>query len=265
MRRSERGFTLMEIVAALVLLGIVAVPLVRMFVNSFEFQGMTELKSEANEVAQLVAERLKDGTLTAMNDALDAAGNAVPTKVELTSTDLNVSNLAQDYKIEISGISVEKGSGSPDKTPSEFDYTLTLKADGGATELPEGAGVSYSATDSLLTISSSLDPAEGKSVDYNFLIDNQTENELTVFIRKETTANVTIYTKGLHRVNMTSKAVGLTREQNTFSRHHLGTNDQLTNTTQDLYNVVIIVTSITDDSITTTMNATFTREVEVKE
>ena len=58
--KNNKGFTLVEILAAMILLGIVAVPLAKTFIDGFRFQARGQVKTEANKVIEYVTERIKN-------------------------------------------------------------------------------------------------------------------------------------------------------------------------------------------------------------
>jgi len=265
MRKSERGFTLIEIVAALILVLIVGVPLARTFLDSYKFQSKSQLKTEANEVAQYVAEQLKDGTLTQMEAALKL--DPETSGITLDTETLGMENLANQYNIEIKVVSMEPGQDIKGSTPDEFSYEIVVD-EGGVTGSYGFSTNKFSSTGDvsldgfLLTIAPPEEEGDEEK-EYDFLIHNKTANEVTFQINKRTKSVVNIYTKGEKAVNLKGYPENrLSKEYTAFKKFNLGGKNQVTSKTEDLYNVVVITTSKHDTSITANMNTTFTRETE---
>ena len=59
--KSNKGMTLVEIILALLLLGIVIVPIGRFFIDSFKFQDRNNQIAEINAIASYIVEALKNG------------------------------------------------------------------------------------------------------------------------------------------------------------------------------------------------------------
>jgi len=266
MIKSQKGFTLVEIVAALALLGLVAIPLARVFLDSFKFQARSEMKTEVNEVAQFVAEKLKEGVLVNVNE--EFSDSESPEQVNLTTKNMKIKSLngireadlgdlTQIYDIVIDFKSEQKGEDIKGTTPNHFDFTLTVS--NGVTVSDVFSPEQVKVNGNIITI----DPGDDGSKTYNFLIVNDTLDKVSYQIEKKTASVVNIYTKGKNGVVLSGPpSPGLSDEVITFRRFDLKDREQVSSMTEDLYNVTITVTSQSDPTITTSMNTTFTRRIE---
>lgn len=264
MRHSERGFTLVEVVAALVLLAIVGIPLANVFMDSFKTQARGQKKTEVNKVAQFVAEQLKDGKNYYGIDSLDLTLNRTVTK---KSEDIlsDIGTLTEPYDIVIEVKSEEVGQDISGNTPTEFAYTI--ETDGALFNITEGSAEhsGFSITCSDFIVRTSED--NNQDATYDILIENISDSQEATFqIDKRTPSALNIYTKGKQKVNLKGYPENrLSREYTSFKTFHLGEKDSVSSKSEDLYNATITVTSRVDETIRASMNTTFTIQREKEE
>ena len=264
MRNSEKGFTLMEIVAALVILGIVAVPLAKTFMDSFKFQAKSQNETEAMKVAQFIAEQLKDGK---NYYGMDAETFSVDDVVRRRSEDITgaMGELTDKYDITITVNSEQKGQDISGNTPTEFAYEI--ETDGNLYNVNDGDAdhTGFSITCSDFVIQTSESDVDANT--YDILINNISDSQEATFqIDKRTTAKLNVYTKGEYKVNLQGYPYNrLSRKYTTFEKFHLGQKDGVTSKSEDLYNVTVLVESRTNETVKATMNTAFTIKREAKD
>lgn len=118
-KQNNAGFTLVEVIIAVIILAIVSIPLIRSFASAAQTSGKAAIKTRATNVAENLMEDLKSmdkdsilkkygGSITAPNDnGVIAGSGTVAYKLELTSEntayDDDLNNMIADgtYKIEI--------------------------------------------------------------------------------------------------------------------------------------------------------------------
>ena len=278
MKLNNRGFTLIEILAAMVLLSIVAFPLVKTFLDSFKFQARSQIKTEANKVIEYVAEQLKNeeyGNLGNWGDNIEEWATAEGEELdEIIISDLPGSNLTAPYEVKlekISGKEVQSGGiGTPDSY--ELKIRLDRDADGQIKDnYPEGKGV-YLTTDyknNVLDIkeNAGAEPDNSETKEgittyfYAVFIDNQTGTPITINVKKNFEDIVRIYTKGGVTLNQVADP-NLSREQKYFEKVELGNNDEIKDEKEYLCEAKIVAQNLEDDSIYSSMNVTFSVFVE---
>jgi len=266
MRNSEKGFTLIEVVAALVILAIVAVPLAKTFMDSFKFQTKSQNETEAMKVAQFVAEQLKDGKNFYGIDAMDSpVNNSVEKRSEDITADMG--ELTDKYNITITINNEQKGQNISGNTPTEFAYVIQTNGEVAKVidrESVKPAGFTISSEDiaNFVIRTNRDDNSEEK---YSILIRNESkENEADFRVDKRTTARVDIYVQGEKAINLTkyTSTTGdserLSNIHTKFYKYNLGKNESVTSKTEDLYDVTVTVASRTNETVRATMNTAFT-------
>jgi len=259
MRKSERGFTLMEIVAALFLISLVAVPLAKTFMDSYKFQAKSQLKTEANKVAQYVAEQLKDGK-NAYYDLEPKNGSEV--KYE-NFTAVGLGNLADKYSMHIKITNVEENKDIAGSTPTEFAYTVIVDEAGNFKDPTNDVGLDPISEDLSISRSGSNITVKKETLSsetYNFLLENKSDKLVDFLITKETPAIINVYTKGENISAKCQQRTQVAKEYNTINLFHLGDKKQVTSKTKILCDATITVTSKTDSTNHVVMNTTFTMD-----
>jgi len=262
MRKSEKGFTLIEIIAAVILIAIVAIPLGGLFMNSFKFQARSQQSTTVNEIAQVVAERLKDGSLVKeeFKEKLKAEEEAGE---DAQGFALELEEYKKQYDITLKFGSKEEGQNIQGSTPDSYDYTITVLADGTIDPVSTVFGSEdVTIVDNVITIDPSDDHPDNGNMQYNFFIDNQTTDSVSFKVHKKTASKVTFYKQNNNIYLSAFPDAELTQAQIEFREFNLAGKTQVTSKGEDLYNVAITVTLKSEPSITTTMNATFTIEKE---
>ncbi len=264
--RENKGFTLIEIVAAMVILAIVAVPLGKTFIDSFKYQARSQIKTEANKVIEYVAEQLKNGKYEKLNVDLEAKlkswaseGNASNIEtVEFTVDTLpdEYGVLTESYKVTLEPngkptVVQEGGVG----TPAVYDLTMQI-IDSGVNFTDNGYYLNTTYTENLLNISS-VNSDHAKSGGYDVLIKNESSSAITIDVRKEITDKVTIYMSGADINLRTYADPNLSKEQKSFQRIKLGDKEKIDDNKEYFYTVKVTAVNLKDSSITATMNVTF--------
>lgn len=262
--RGNKGFTLIEIVAAMVILAIVAVPLGKTFIDSFKFQARSQIKTEANKVIEYVAEQLKNGEYEKLEVGLEAE---IKEWIDKSSTLKNIEfdvmtlpdeygNLTDSYKVtlEASGYPTEVQKGGVG-TPVVYDLTMKIK-DSGFDFSDEGYYLNATYDGNLLDIASvNLDHA--KNDGYSILIKNESTSAVTIDVRKEITDKVTIYTSGADINLRTYADPTLSKGQKSFQKVKLGKRENIDDKKEYFYTAKVTAVNLEDSSITATMNVTF--------
>lgn len=257
MRRSERGFTLVEIVAALVLLGIVAIPLAKLFMDSFKFQAKSQSETEAMKVAQFVAEQLKDGKQFYGLENMELTANKV---IEIPFTEIKdaMGNLNGDYEVTVTIGAEKKGQEISGSTPVEYAYEI--ETDGELFRVSEGMAIhdGFSITCSDFVIQTS--ESDTDTAKYDILIVNNEEDKTATFqIDKRTTAGLNIYTKGKGNVILQGYPYNrLSKKYTSFEKFNLGEKSSVSSKSEDLYDATVNVVSKSESGIDAMMNTTFT-------
>lgn len=274
---NNRGFTLIEILAAMVLLSIVAFPLVKTFIDGFKFQAKSQIKTEANKVIEYVAEQLKNEKYSALSiNKVDIEKWAKGEVTELNVIEIDAlpgSNLTAPYEVKLEKQSIKEVQKGGIGTPNTYELKMELKRD------PEGNIEDYYTVGhnefltvdyetNILNIKSKIkEPVNSETNDgvvtyfYAIFIDNQTGSPITINVKKQFADKVKIYTKGgvtLHQV----ADPDLSREEKYFEKVDLGDNDEIKDEKEYLCEAKITAQNLEDDSIYSSMNATFSVFVE---
>lgn len=273
---NNRGVTLVEILAAMVLLSIVAFPLVKTFLDSFKFQARSQIKTEANKVIEYVTEQIKNEKYSELGldgDDIEKWAKGEVTEInEITIDSLPGSNLTAPYEVKIDKQSIDEVQKGGIGTPTNYELKMTLvhDVDGNIKAnfigYNEFIAVTYDAN--VFDIQSNIqNPINSENVDgvitnfYAILIDNQTGDPITINVKKQITDKVKIYTKG----DVTLRQVAdpsLSREQNFFEKVKLGNKEEIKDEKEYLCKAKITSTNLEDDTIYSSMNVTFSVFVE---
>lgn len=261
--RGNKGFTLIEIVAAMVILAIVAVPLGKTFIDSFKFQARSQIKTEANKVIEYVAEQLKNGEYKELEAGLEAE---IKKWIDKSSTLENIEfdvmtlpdeygKLTDSYKVtlEASGYPTEVQKGGVG-TPVVYDLTMKIK-DSEFVFSDEGYYLNATYAGNLLDIES-VNEAKAQG-GYSILIKNESSSPVTIDVRKEIIDKVTIYTSGTDINLRTYPDPTLSKEQKNFQRIKLGDKDKIEDKKEYFYTAKVTAVNSEDTTITSTMNITF--------
>lgn len=264
--RDNSGVSLIEIVAALVLLSIVAFPLAKTFMDGFKFQARGQIKTEANKVIEYVAEQLKNEQYNTLKDGLSdtivewAKGEGA-SSVKFSVTSISGTNLSAEYDVEIDKIDKEStfevqagGMG----TPSE--YELTLSIDDSESNISGNGNyiyVDYDSDSGLLSINEdprNKDPEN--NMFYSVLIENTSSSSVNIAVKKMIPDKVKIYTKGDVKLSVaTNPDPDLTREHKKFEQIKLGNKNEIKD--EYLCEAKITATNRNDKAIKASMNVTF--------
>lgn len=264
--RGNKGFTLIEIVAAMVILAIVAVPLGKTFIDSFKYQARSQIKTEANKVIEYVAEQLKNGEYekletglgTEIKEWIDESSDLENIEFDVMTLPDEYGNLTDSYKVtlEASGkpIEVQKGGVG---TPVVYDLTMQIIESGiNFTDNGYCLKATYTTSGNLLDIES-VNEENAKSGGYSILIKNERSSTVTIDVRKKIVDKVTIYTSGTDINLRTYPDSTLSKEQKTFQRIKLGDKDKIEDKKEYFYTAKVTAVNSEDSTITSTMNITF--------
>lgn len=262
--RGNKGFTLIEIVAAMVILAIVAVPLGKTFIDSFKYQARSQIKTEANKVIEYVAEQLKNGEYkkleagleTEIKEWIDKSSALKNIEFDVMTLPDEYGNLTDSYKVtlEASGYPTEVQKGGVG-TPVVYDLTMQI-IESGINFTDNGYYLNATYTGNLLDIES-VNEANAKSGGYSILIKNESSSPVTIDVRKEIVDKVTIYTSGADINLRTYPDPTLSKEEKNFQRIKLGDKDKIEDKKEYFYTARVTAVNSEDSTITSTMNITF--------
>ena len=263
--RSNKGVSLVEVMVAMLLLGVVAVPLVRTFLDGFKFQARSQVKTEANKVIEYVAECLKNEQYSFMGlDVGDevrdwASSGSGSFSVEISR--VPGSELTATYKVDVEELSFAEIQKGGIGTPSSYEMEIDLANEDGYGN--SFLNVDYS--DEIIDIIQSGAPpfnyewvGEPKREDYFYaiLLTNSSGSPMKVKVSKEITEKVKFFIKGDIELS-TFTDPELTREQKAFSQVKLGEKDKIKDEKEYLCEAKISAVNLADDSIMANMNTTF--------
>lgn len=264
--KENKGFTLIEIVAAMVILAIVAVPLGKTFIDSFKYQARSQIKTEANKVIEYVAEQLKNGKYGELDSSLETelkswASEENGSNIEIIEFDVDTlpdeyGVLTEAYKVTLESngkptVVQEGGVG----TPAVYDLTMQL-IDSGVNFTDNGYYLNVTYDGNLLDIAS-VNSAYAKSDGYSILIKNESTSAVTIDVKKEITDKVTIYTSGADINLRTYADPDLSKDQKSFQKVKLGEKEKIEDKKEYFYTAKVTSVNLEDSSITATMNVTF--------
>lgn len=261
-KHDNKGFTLIEIVAAMVILAIVAVPLAKTFMDSFKYQARSQVKTEANKVIEYVTEQLKNGSYEELKPNLKAEINEWAKTADNNITfDVNevpdeYGKLTSGYAVKLEQIGntseVQKGGIG---TPLVYELEMEI-IDGGANFSGNGDFLDVTYDNNVLTISNSnLAPVNDGG--YAILMKNVSGNPITIEVRKMIEEKVKIYMTGESIKLRTYPDPDLTKEQKSFEQIKLGDKDNITDEKEYFYTAKVTATNLEDNTITASMNITF--------
>lgn len=264
--RENKGFTLIEIVAAMVILAIVAVPLGKTFIDSFKYQARSQVKTEANKVIEYVAEQLKNGEYEELDSSLETklkswaseenGSNRNPIEFNVNTLPDEYGVLTDSYKVTLESndeLTVVQNGGVG--TPTVYDLTMQIINSG--VDIPDnGYYLNATYTENVLNISSvNEEPIE--SGGYSILIKNESDSPVDIYVKKEIIDKVTIYTAGTDINLRTYPDPTLSKEQKTFQRIKLGDKDKIEDKKEYFYTAKVTAVNSEDSTVTATMNVTF--------
>lgn len=260
--KNNKGFTLIEIVAAMVILAIVAVPLAKTFMDSFKYQARSQVKTEANKVIEYVTEQLKNGSYSELKSNLKEQINEW-TKSEGNSVTFDVNKVPDEYGKLTSGYSVkleqvgnisevQKGGIG---TPLVYELEMEI-IEGGANFTGNGDFLNVLYDNNVFTISgNNLAPVNEGG--YAILMKNASGNPVTIEVRKQISENVKIYMAGETIKLRTYPDPDLTKEQKSFEQIKLGDKTNISDEKEYFYTAKVTATNLEDNTITASMNITF--------
>lgn len=267
--KGNKGFTLIEIVAAMVILAIVAVPLGKTFIDSFKYQARSQIKTEANKVIEYVAEQLKNGKYGELASSLETKLKSWASEENSSNIEFDVDTLPDEYGVLTGTYKVTlESNGKPTVvqeggvgTPAN-GYDLTLEIDDlGGYSIPQNGDyltaeyIMGNGNPRLEIRKTHLAPLNSDV--YAVLIKNKSTSAVTIDVRKIITDKVTIYTSGADINLRTYADPTLSKDQKTFQKVKLGEKENIDDKKEYFYTVKVTAVNKEDSSITATMNVTF--------
>lgn len=225
---SKKGMTLVEILFALLLLGIVIVPLGKFFIDSFKFQSRSQKIVQANKTAEYVIETFKSGQLLEYID-----GGVYE---NLTTDDLGISSNVE-YFIDIESEKVTKENEIEYDIldwPDQYDGVIII----------EDSAINYDGDIDIDIDNFEILINDGAG-ENNLKVENNGANIETIDLRNLSGEKINVYKDNDVIVNVL--------EGNIF-QVNLGKNQG--NSRYILYKVKVTVTEKNDDTISTTVETT---------
>ena len=266
---SNKGFTLIEIVAAMVILAIVAVPLAKTFMDSFKYQARSQVKTEANKVIEYVAEQLKNGKYSELKADLryELIGWS-RTSDRAIALDINkvpdeYGKLTSGYAVKLEKVSTSEVQEGGIGTPLVYELEMEI-IDGGANFTGNGDFLDVTYDNNVLTISNAnLAPVNQGG--YAILMKNVSGNETVIEVRKMIEEKAQIYMSGAEIKLRDYPDPDLTKAQKYFERIKLGDNTSIADEKEYFYTAKVTATNLEDNTITATMNITFNVTIDKTE
>lgn len=279
---NNKGFTLIEILAAVALLSIVAFPLVKSFLDSFKFQAKSQIKTEANKVIEYVTEQLKnetysefkfeDGT-TVENKLKNWAKTETETTLDTFKIDsLRGVNLTSPYEVTIEKISSSEVQKGGIGTPNEYDVSITIGTDGKGSSQDNTGALQVSYIDNGNT-DKDFEAITNGTLEMNVLDDTKDFYTIkiesnadisNISVKKNTTKTIKVYKKENVKLSMNATAGGAAK-QNVLETINLGNKDSIEDEKEFLCEARISAKNVNDDSIFSSMNVTFSVFIENEE
>lgn len=259
--KNNKGFTIVEILVAMALLGIIAVPLASTFMDTFKFQARSQIKTEANKVNEYVAEQIKKENYLVMGSdgysIKDEFIDGTVTSISTVIDNLPGGKLSYPYDVKLDFKSKDEVQKGGLGTPSEYDLEMAVDGSGATFDYKyNGLDVSYD--NGILTINDcGIAPINGSC--YNVKILNDVGSPITINVRKKITENVKFYLFGdiSLRIPTTAEDLELSKEQKFFEQVRMGNKDEIKDEKEYLCEAVITATNQNDNSITASMNISY--------
>lgn len=268
--KNNKGFTIVEILVAMALLGIIAVPLASIFMDTFKFQARSQVKTEANKVIEYVTEQIKKENYFVMgadgyNIKEGCRGEGLPSSINNVIDSLPNGNLSYPYDVKFEVKSKEEVQKGGLGTPSEYDLEMAVDESGASFNYKYyGLDVSYD--NGILTIDDcGIAPINGSC--YNVKIDNDVGSRITINVRKKILENVKFYLFGDISLSIPTMAedLELSKDQKFFEQVNVGDKDEIKDEKEYLCEAVITATNQNDNSITASMNISYNVFIENNE
>ena len=273
--RDSKGFTIVEVLAAMILLSIVAVPLARTFIDGFKFKARGQVKTEANKVIEYVTEQLKNENYFDVDfeDSIKkfAKGELASVNTEVKSDSILGGNISSDYSISIKRVSAvqvqEGGVGTPESYELEIDLlesyvnnnTFLDVRYSGVSTADDGSKTGMIYIDGTKIGAVNFDMVGEPPVQEDFYavrLKNCSDDEITIDVRKQIEDKVKFYTVGEIKLRQYADP-GLSQLQKTFKIIKLGDKTELDDETEYLCEAIITATNRNDETVTSSMNVTF--------
>ena len=234
MQRNNKGMSLLEILVAIALLAVVAIPLGRFFIGSVSFQAKNQKLSQDGEVASFIVEQLKNGNGT------NYLSNATSTfKFSQFCSGIGATNnFGRDFNVKLESTKISEAVSSSGNFISMPDtYNGVVKV--------SNSGITYSG-DISVTV-------DGKTVTINNIY-GSSNNKLK--IENETSVFPEINLK-----NLSSTSLNVYKDKDILVNVLTGNINQINlnssdNNVYNLYKIKVTVTEVNDNTISNTLDTT---------